>query len=136
MAALATAVNIACQALVTWLYHGPQAVPISVLFGTAAGVPVKYVIEKRYVFAFRSDNLRHDARLLVVYGFLGTFTTALFWGIEYAFHVLFATDEMRLLGGAIGLTVGYFIRYHLDKNFVFVLPSRRADTMSGREQRL
>jgi putative flippase GtrA len=125
-AGLATAVNIGCQALVIWVYQGPYAVPLSVLAGTAAGLPVKYELEKRHIFGFRADSLAHDGRLFVTYTFLGAFTTALFWGIEYAFHVAFQTDAMRYLGGAIGLALGYTIKYHLDKHFVFVPAARNA----------
>ena len=119
-AAIATAANIGCQALVIWLYQGPYAVPLSILVGTAAGLPIKYVLEKRHIFGFESENLAHDGRLFVLYTAMGVFTTALFWGIEYAFHYVFGTDAMRYLGGVIGLTLGYVIKYHLDKRFVFV----------------
>lgn len=118
-AAIATAVNIGCQALVIWLYKGSFAVPLSILVGTAAGLPIKYVLEKRHIFSFESDSLAHDGRLFALYSFMGVFTTALFWGVEYTFHQAFGTDAMRYLGGAIGLTLGYIIKYHLDKRYVF-----------------
>jgi putative flippase GtrA len=116
---LATIANIGTQALSMWIYSGAYAVALSVLVGTGMGFPIKYVLEKKYVFAFKADNLGHDTRLFILYGFMGVFTTAIFWGIEFAFHHLFGTDGMRYLGGAIGLTVGSFIKYHLDKRFVF-----------------
>ncbi len=119
-AALATAANIGCQALVIWLYTGPHAVPLSILVGTAAGLPIKYVLEKRHIFGFKADSLAHDGSMFMLYSFMGVFTTALFWGVEYAFHHAFGTDAMRYLGGVIGLTLGYIIKYHLDKRFVFV----------------
>jgi putative flippase GtrA len=119
-AGLATVVNIGSQALLIWLYHGEFAVPFSILVGTATGLPVKYVLEKRHIFGFQSANLAHDARLFLLYSAMGVVTTALFWGIEYTFHRIFGTDVMRYLGGAIGLTLGYFIKYHLDKHYVFV----------------
>ena len=122
-AAFATFVNIGSQALVIWLYHGPYAVPLSILVGTAAGLPVKYVLEKRHIFSFESENLAHDGRMFALYSFMGVFTTALFWGVEFAFHHLFGTDAMRYLGGVIGLSLGYAIKYHLDKRFVFVKSS-------------
>jgi len=122
-ATLATAVNIGSQACVIWLYHGAYAVPLSILVGTAAGLPVKYVLEKRHIFGFESDNLAHDGRMFALYSLMGLFTTALFWVVEWAFHTAFGTDAMRYLGGAIGLTLGYVIKYHLDKRFVFVKSS-------------
>lgn len=119
-AAISTVANIGSQALVIWLYHGPYSVPLSILVGTAAGLPIKYVLEKRHIFDFKSDNLAHDGRLFVLYTAMGVLTTALFWGSEYAFHHIFGTDAMRYLGGVIGLTLGYVIKYHLDKRFVFI----------------
>jgi putative flippase GtrA len=119
VSALATAANIGTQAVSMWVYSGASAVALSVLLGTAMGFPIKYVLEKKHVFAFKADNLGHDTRLFILYGFMGVFTTAIFWGIEFAFHRLFGTDGMRYLGGALGLTVGSYIKYHLDKRFVF-----------------
>ena len=119
VSALATVANIATQALVVALYEGAFAIQLSVLLGTATGFPIKYVLEKKHVFEFQADNLAHDTRLFILYGFMGVFTTLIFWGVEWAFQVLFQTDAMRYVGGAIGLTVGSFIKYHLDKRFVF-----------------
>ena len=116
---LATVANIGTQAASMWVYSGAYAVALSVLAGTAMGFPIKYVLEKKYVFDFKADNLGHDTRLFILYGFMGVFTTAIFWGIEFAFHYIFATDAMRYLGGAIGLILGSYIKYHLDKRFVF-----------------
>ncbi len=120
VAVLATAANLATQAISIWAYHGPYAIELSVLTGTAAGLPIKYVLEKRHIFGFESENLAHDGKLFFIYTFLGVFTTALFWGTEFAFQEVFGTDMMRYLGGAIGLTLGYIIKYHLDKRFVFI----------------
>ncbi len=119
-AALATMANLGAQALFVWLYQGPYAIQLSILVGTATGLPIKYVLEKRHIFDFQSEGLAHDGKLFFLYSFMGIFTTALFWGVEYAFHWMFGTDAMRYLGGALGLTVGYVIKYHLDKRFVFV----------------
>lgn len=118
-ALIAIAVNIGCQALVIWIYKGVFAIQLSVLVGTAAGLPVKYVLEKRHIFGFESKTLAHDGRVFMLYTFMGVFTTALFWGIEYGFHAAFGTDTMRYVGGAVGLTIGNFIKYHLDKRYVF-----------------
>lgn len=119
-AVLATVANLGTQALVIWIYTGAYAIELSVLAGTATGLPIKYVLEKRHIFEFESHSLQHDGKLFFMYSFLGIFTTALFWGVEYAFQQIFATDLMRYLGGAIGLTLGYIIKYQLDKRFVFV----------------
>ena len=119
VSALATATNIGTQAVSMWAYSGAYAVAVSVLAGTAIGFPIKYVLEKKHVFSFKADNLGHDTRLFILYGFMSVFTTAIFWGVEFWFHHLFGTNAMRYLGGAIGLTLGSYIKYHLDKRFVF-----------------
>ena len=119
-AAVATAANLGAQAIVIALYGGVHAVELSILVGTLAGLPIKYVLEKRHIFEFRSEGLAHDGRLFFLYSSMGVFTTLLFWLIEYLFHWMFGTDVMRYLGGAIGLTIGYVIKYRLDKRFVFV----------------
>lgn len=116
---ISTGINIGSQVITIWMHQGLYDVQLSVLVGTAVGIPVKYILEKKYVFDFKTDNLGHDTRLFILYGFMGVFTTAVFWGIEFSFHHLFDTDVMRYLGGAIGLTIGSYIKYHLDKRFVF-----------------
>lgn len=116
---LATVANIATQALVVALYHGSFAIQFSVLLGTITGFPIKYVLEKKYVFDFQADNLTHDTRLFIFYGFMSVFTTLIFWGVEWIFYVFFESNAMRYLGGAIGLIIGSYIKYHIDKHFVF-----------------
>jgi positive regulator of sigma E activity len=51
---------------------------------------------------------------------MGVFTTLIFWLTEYAFHLVFLTDEMRYIGAILGLSVGYYVKYQLDKRFVFI----------------
>jgi putative flippase GtrA len=112
-------VNIGTQAFSLLIYSGPYEVELSVLTGTVAGLPVKYVLEKKYVFRFKAKNLGHDARFFIFYSLMGVFTTVIFWGVEFAFHFIFNTDMMRYLGGILGLTVGSYVKYQLDKRYVF-----------------
>jgi putative flippase GtrA len=119
VSAFATVANIATQAVSMCFYSGAYAVELSVLVGTAMGSPIKYVLEKKYVFDFKADDLVHDTRLFILYGLMGLLTTAIFWGIEFAFQYIYGINAMRYLGGAIGLTLGSFIKYNLDKRFVF-----------------
>lgn len=119
-AAFSTAINIGAQMLSIWAYKGAYSVELSILIGTAAGLPLRYLLEKRYIFTFKSNNIAHDGQLFVLYSFMGVFTTAIFWGVEYAFHLIFATDTMRYVGGVIGLVIGFYVKYQLDKKYVFV----------------
>lgn len=118
--AVSAAANLGSQALVVAAYDAAHAVKLSILVGTLVGLPIKYMLEKRHIFEFTTQNLAHDGRLFAIYAFMGVFTTLLFWGIEYGFHHAFDSSAMRYLGGALGLTLGSVIKYRLDKRFVFV----------------
>ena len=124
-ATLSTFINIGSQMLSMWIYKGLYAVEISILIGTATGLPLRYLLEKHYIFAFKSDNIKHDGQLFVLYSFMGIFTTAIFWGTEYAFHLIFADESMRYIGGVIGLAVGFYVKYRLDKKYVFVIGTKK-----------
>lgn len=119
LAALATICNIVAQDVFLSVYRGPYDIFLSVLSGTAAGLILKYVLDKRYIFRFKADNMAHDGRVFLLYSLMGVFTTAIFWGFEFTFHLVFQTDAMRYLGGVIGLAIGYLAKYALDKRFVF-----------------
>jgi len=119
-AASSTVINIGSQILSIWTYKGSFAVEISILVGTAAGLPLRYFLEKRYIFAFTSKNIAQDGRLFVLYSAMGVITTLIFWGTEYAFHLIYDTEVMRYVGGVIGLAIGFFVKYQLDKKYVFV----------------
>lgn len=124
-AAFSTAINIGAQMLSIWLYTGLYAIELSILVGTAAGLPLRYTLEKRHIFAFESQGIAHDGQLFVLYSFMGVFTTAIFWGVEYAFQLIFGTDTMRYIGGVVGLAIGFYVKYQLDKKFVFVSGDRK-----------
>lgn len=119
-ASLSTAINIGSQMLSMGIYKGLYSVEISILVGTATGLPLRYLLEKRYIFSFKSSDIRHDGQLFVIYSSMGVLTTAIFWLTEYAFHLLFAEDFMRYVGGVIGLGIGFYVKYRLDKKYVFV----------------
>lgn len=118
-AALSTVINIAGQVMSIWLYGGPYSVEISIFFGTAIGLPLRFYLEKKYIFDFQSRNLAHDGKLFVLYVAMGVATTLIFWGTEYAFHLIYKSDFMRYLGAIIGLSIGFFVKYQLDKRYVF-----------------
>lgn len=119
-AAFSIVINIGSQILSIWAYTGPFAVELSILVGTATGLPPRYFLEKRYIFAFKSENLIHDGKLFVLYSAMGLITTAIFWGAEYGFHLIYGTETMRYIGGVIGLAIGFYVKYQLDKKYVFI----------------
>lgn len=118
-------INILAQVLSVWVYVGQFYIEVSILIGTATGLPLRYILEKKYIFAFKSKNLIHDSKLFFIYTLMSVFTTLIFWITEYSFHFIFDTDTMRYFGGIIGLGIGFYIKYHLDKKFVFVTPNNK-----------
>ena len=125
-AVVSTAINIGSQMVSIWIYKGPFSVEISILVGTVMGLPLRYFLEKRYIFNFTSKNLVHDGKLFIFYSAMGVITTLIFWGTEYAFHLIYDTDVMRYLGGAVGLSIGFYVKYQLDKRYVFVNGTNKA----------
>jgi putative flippase GtrA len=123
LALIATAANIGAQEIVVQLYQGPHAVTASVVVGTGVGLIVKYLLDKRFIFRFRTRDLLHNFRLFVLYMSMGIATTLLFWVFEFGFNAVFATKEMRYAGALIGLALGYWAKYNLDKRFVFRAPA-------------
>ncbi|ANB75655.1 hypothetical protein AYM40_25280 [Paraburkholderia phytofirmans OLGA172] len=118
-AAISIGANLGTQKvfLITWplLY----AVPLSVLTGTIVGLAAKFILDKIWIFKFRHRDLAHGLRNFILYATMGLGTTAIFWGFEFGADRLFYTESARLGGGALGLTMGYLVKYHLDKKFVF-----------------
>lgn len=118
-AAVAAVANIVAQELFAQVC-GQGHLLASIVVGTGVGLAVKYVLDKRYVFRYRTRSIGHDGRTFVLYTTMGLATTAIFWGFEFSFHAWFdGAREMRYLGGIIGLALGYWVKYHLDKHYVF-----------------
>jgi putative flippase GtrA len=119
-ATLSIIINICLQILSIWMYDGPWSVEISIFIGTSVGLPLRYFLEKRFIFIFISKNLAHDRKLFILYIAMSMISTLIFWGTEYAFHLIYDTDLMRYIGGIIGLIIGFYVKYQLDKKHVFV----------------
>ena len=118
-AVIATIANIGSQDIAIRLYDGRYGITLSILVGTAVGLLVKYVLDKKYIFRYRVANLAEDTRTFLLYTAMGVVTTLIFWGFEFTFEYLFATRSLRYLGGVIGLCIGYLLKYQLDKRYVF-----------------
>jgi len=118
-AALATLCNIGVQRGFLLLYSGDLSLYGAMLLGTAAGLGLKYVLDKRYIFHFRVENLRQDVRKFILYALMGIVTTGVFWATELLFDFLFQSGEAKYGGAALGLALGYTLKYFLDKRFVF-----------------
>jgi putative flippase GtrA len=118
-ALVATGVNLAVQRLVLTGGHSPPWFAAAVLAGTLAGLVVKYVLDKRWIFDDRSTGVRAHGQRFTLYTVMGLVTTAIFWGMETGFWLTWHTDAMREAGALIGLGIGYVVKYQLDRRFVF-----------------
>ena len=118
-AVLATLANLGAQRLVLMLGDRPGRYAMAVLLGTAVGLVVKYVLDKRWIFGDTETGLGAHGRKFTLYTLMGGVTTALFWGAETGFWLYFGTHAAREAGAMLGLAVGYVVKYHLDKRFTF-----------------
>lgn len=118
-AIIATLSNVASQILALMFYRGSHELWLAIPVGTAVGLIVKYLLDRRYIFHAHGVPLDRDLRRFVAYTGTGVFTTGLFWGSEIAFDAVFASDQARYLGAVIGLALGYFLKYQLDRRYVF-----------------
>jgi putative flippase GtrA len=121
-AVVATLANLGTQRLV--LVGGDDALRFAVAVGagTLVGLVVKYALDKRWIFGDRQTGLKAHGRKFTLYTAMGLVTTAIFWGTETAFWLLWRTDLMREAGAVLGLTVGYMVKYRLDRRYVFTGP--------------
>jgi putative flippase GtrA len=118
-AAVATAANIATQYLSLSLYSDVYGLYLAMAFGTLAGLFLKYLLDRKYIFYYRRKDIADDMKTFVLYSCMGVFTTICFWAFEIGFNVMFARSSAKYIGAVVGLTFGYVMKYRLDKRFVF-----------------
>ena len=54
------------------------------------------------------------------YNLMGVITTIIFGGTECAFLKIFETDILKYFDAVLGLSMGFYIKYKLNKKFVFI----------------
>lgn len=118
-AILATLVNLIIQRFVLWFGDGSAMLALALAAGTATGLLVKYFLDKHWIFEDLSVGAIEITKKFSLYTVMGIFTTLLFWGTEILFWFTWRTDMMREIGAIVGLSIGYFVKYHLDKRYVF-----------------
>lgn len=118
-AVVATIANLATQRFV--LQFGDTGIHFAcaVGVGTVLGLVIKYALDKRWIFYDVETGVKNHSRKFSLYTAMGLVTTAIFWGTETAFWLIWQTDMMRELGAIVGLSVGYVVKYNLDRRFVF-----------------
>lgn len=121
-AVIATLANLAAQRLVLMAGDGGAVFALALAVGTLVGLVIKYLLDKRWIFFDRSGGLENHGRKFSLYAAMGLVTTAIFWGTETAFWLIWGSDLMREAGAVIGLTIGYVVKYRLDRRYVFPRP--------------
>jgi putative flippase GtrA len=127
-AACAMAVNLSAQWLV--LHFGPHLFrmwrPLEITgamaVGTGAGLVLKYVLDKRFIFQDPATGARAHAKRFSLYAAGGLFTTAIPYGLELVTGMAFRRGPAIYVAGAVGLVIGYAVKFQLDRRFVFNRP--------------
>lgn len=118
-AVIATIANLGVQRLVLIQGKDGMTFAMAVGAGTLVGLVIKYILDKRWIFYDLGTGVKAHGQKFSLYTAMGLITTAIFWGIETAFWLIWQTDVMRELGAVIGLSIGYLVKYNLDRRFVF-----------------
>lgn len=92
---------------------------IAIICGTIAGLLVKFILDRNIVFSHKSNNIHTEIRKFTIYSSLGIITTLIFWLVEWSFFKLWSHSASKYLGGALGLSIGYWLKYFLDQRYVF-----------------
>ena len=118
-ATIATIVNVITQVISTLLYTGRYELYVAMLAGTCTGLIIKYILDYHWIFQGQSVTLSHHSLKFTCYSMTGVFTTGLFWGTELIFAAVGDAYWLRYVGAVLGLSIGYFVKYQLDRHFVF-----------------
>jgi putative flippase GtrA len=119
-AAISTLFNLLFQYFSFLVYIGFGSLYVAMLFGTLAGLVAKYILDKKFIFYHTPTDKKDNAKKFALYSLMGVFTTIIFWGTEIAFDILYQDPNAKYLGAVIGLSIGYVIKYFLDKKYVFI----------------
>lgn len=118
-AVISTLVNLLFQYISFYFYNGILSLYVAMFFGTLSGLILKYILDKKYIFYHKPKNKKDDGKKFLLYSLMGVFTTFIFWGFEIGFNILFESEIAKYIGAIIGLSIGYVVKYFLDKKFVF-----------------
>lgn len=119
-ALLASLCNLIAQFTSLMVYNGHLALYVAMFWGTAAGLILKYILDKKYIFCYQTKDFKADFLKFFMYSLMGVFTTMIFWGFELFFNHVMAHESAKYIGAVIGLVIGYTTKYILDKKFVFI----------------
>lgn len=118
-AVIASLANLATQRGLLSLGNSGLVFTLAVVSGTIVGLVLKYLLDKRWIFDDLSTGLKSHSKKFSLYLGMGIITTAIFWFAETVFWLVWQTEIMREIGAIIGLSIGYLVKYRLDRRYVF-----------------
>lgn len=119
-AMISTLFNLLFQYVSFELYSGFGSLYVAMFLGTLAGLLTKYILDKKFIFYHTPKDKKEDAKKFMFYSLMGVFTTIIFWGTEIVFDALSTHPNAKYIGAIVGLTIGYIIKYFLDRKYVFI----------------
>ena len=118
-AVISTLLNLISQYFTLLIFNGPLSLYVAIFNGTLVGLISKYFLDKKFVFDFNPIDKKNEATTFFFYTLTGIITTLLFWAVEITFDIIFEAETAKYIGAIIGLSIGYTIKFQLDKKFVF-----------------
>lgn len=113
-ALVAIIVNLGSQEIFLAIYPNLY---ISIIVGTLTGFITKYLLDKYLIFISTTNSSIKEMGLYLITAII---TTLIFWCFELGFYLLFESNNMKILGGIIGLVIGYLVKYRLDRQYTFI----------------
>ena len=95
-------------------YH--ESLFLAVIVGSALALVFKYILDCTIVF--NRKNII-NLKTFLTYTFFGACITPIVWIVEVMFLNIFGTVFMRDIGAFLGLALAYYIKYEMDKRYVF-----------------
>tara|TARA_B100000579_G_scaffold377718_1_gene343969 strand:- start:378 stop:770 length:393 start_codon:yes stop_codon:yes gene_type:complete len=117
-AILSTLVNLFSQFLTFLILDYEYEIYIAIASGTITGLLVKYLLDKYYIFNLNVREYR-SKNTFVPYILTSVLTTIIFWFTELWFINNIQISYTEYIGAMVGLSIGYTLKYFLDRNFVF-----------------
>ena len=117
-AILSTLVNLFSQFLTFIILDYMYETYIAIANGTIAGLLVKYLLDKYYIFNLNVKEYS-SSNTFVPYVLTSILTTIIFWVTELWFINYIQIPYTEYIGAIVGLSMGYTLKYFLDRDFVF-----------------
>ncbi|MFN0201742.1 MAG: GtrA family protein [Bacteroidia bacterium] len=89
------------------------------LTGIGSGFFLKYFLDKKYVFDYQAETRKEAAKTVSLYALMSSFTTLFLFAFSELYEWCFRNEYALYVGWALGLAIGYTIKFFLDKKFVF-----------------